>query len=88
MNKYKIISVALAFLIVAAGLVYMAVGEDSVGIILTVCAASCAAMGIVKAVEVKKCEKLSLPALIPSVCLFILALFVVFAAIYWFVIYK
>lgn len=85
MNKYSVVSIAAALCIIAAGFVYMAAGDGSVGIVLLVCAAAIAVMGAAKAAEQKSKKASGIAHYIPAICFCVLSAFCTAAAIFWFI---
>ena len=84
MNKYKLISMAAAALIIIAGLIYLSVGEAFLVPVLILAVIAVCVMGGANAAEVKASGKGSFVAYIPAICFFVLAAFICAAIVFYF----
>ena len=85
MNRYKIISLSAAAAIIVAGLLYLYVKSIPAGAVLLICSVALCVMGGANAAEVKATKASGFPAYIPAICFALLAAFVFFAGIFWFI---
>lgn len=73
MNKYKLISMAAALLIVIAGCVYLAFGSITLAAVLGICIVAICVMGGACAAEARASGQKGIVPYIPSLCFFVLA---------------
>ena len=83
MNKYKLISMAAASLIIVAGLIYLSVGEKFLLPVLILSVIAVCIMGGANAAEIKASGKGNFIAYIPAICFFVLAAFICAAIVFY-----
>ncbi len=85
MNRYKIISMSAAAVVIGAGFLYLYVKSIPAGAILFICAVAVCVMGGANAAEIKSSGEKRFPAYIPAICLAVLAAFVAAAGVFGFI---
>ena len=83
MNKYKLISMAAAALIIVSGLIYLSVGEAFLLPVLILAVVAVCIMGGANAAEVKASGKGNFVSYIPAICFFVLAAFIFAATVFY-----
>lgn len=73
MNKYKLISMAAAILIIIAGSVYLIFGRATLAVVLGICIVAICVMGGAGAAEVRASGQKGFVPYIPALCFFVLA---------------
>ncbi len=83
MNKYKLISMAAAAMIIVAGCIYLWVGMAALLVVLILSAISVCVMGGANAAEVKASGQGNFISYIPAICFFVLGGFICAAIVFY-----
>jgi hypothetical protein len=82
MNKYKLLGILSAALVIVFGVVYLKVGSSFLSPALIMISVSILAMGIFSLLESRSRGERGVAALIPAICLMVLSVAVLIAWIY------